>query len=65
LLDGLATKDMSCRRARSDPLPGGLGRAENVVDVPVRLEIDEGNRAIVLVGGQEQQAAVTGPLMRL
>jgi hypothetical protein len=36
-----------------------------VVDVPVRLEIDEGNRAIVLVGGQEQQAAVTGPLMRL
>ena len=50
---------------RSDPLPGRLGRTEQVVDVPVRLEVDEGDRAIVLVGRQQQQTTVTGPPMRL
>ena len=35
---------------RGDPLPCRLGRTEKVVNVPVRLKIDEGNRAIVLVG---------------
>src|SRR5580700_5566574 len=33
--------------------------------MPVRLKIDEGNRAIILAGSQENQATVTGPLMRL
>jgi hypothetical protein len=32
--------------------------------MPVWLKIDEGHGAIVLVGGQEHQATVTGPLLR-
>jgi hypothetical protein len=32
--------------------------------MPVWLKIDKGHRAIVLAGGQQNQATVTGPLMR-
>jgi hypothetical protein len=36
-----------------------------MVNVAVGLKIYESNRAIVLVGSQENQTAVTGPLVRL
>jgi hypothetical protein len=36
-----------------DSLPGCLRRAEQAVDVPVRLQIDIGDRAVVRAGGHE------------
>ena len=47
-------------KPRSDPLPGCLRRAEQAVYMPVRLKIDIGDRAVILIGGHENQAAVAG-----
>jgi hypothetical protein len=47
-------------KPRRDPLPGCFGRAEQPVDVPVRLKIDIGDGAVILVRGHEDQAAVAG-----
>jgi hypothetical protein len=35
-----------------------LGRDEQVVNVPVRLEVDEPHHAIIVVDGYQRQAAV-------
>ena len=51
-------------KPRRDPLPGCLGRAEHAVDVPVRLKIDIGDGAVILIGGHQNQAAVAGFPMR-
>jgi hypothetical protein len=47
-------------KPRRDPLPSCLGRAEHAVDVPVRLQIDVGDRAVIRIGGHQDQAAVAG-----
>ena len=50
--------------AVSDPVPCCLRRAEQAVDMPVRLKIDIGDGAVILIGGHENQAAVAGFRMR-
>ena len=47
-------------KPRSDSPPGCLRRAEQAVDMPVRLKIDIGDGAVILIGGHENQAAVAG-----
>jgi hypothetical protein len=49
-------------KPRRDPVPGCLGRAEQAVDRPVRLEVDIGDGAVIGIGGHENQAAVAGLL---
>jgi hypothetical protein len=46
---------------RGNPVPGGLRGAEEVIDVPVGLKIDESHRAVPLIGRNENQPAITRP----